>query len=69
MRRVSHRPDRRIPLLVALCSGCQIGEVSAWPVPTVKISASSSQGETSPAEAGDHQGAAIVPSRPPGSVT
>ena len=33
------------------CRVCQVGDVSAWPVPTAKISASSSHGDTSPATA------------------
>jgi hypothetical protein len=31
------------------CSVCHVGEVRAWPVPTAKISASNTQGVTSPA--------------------
>ena len=33
------------------CSVCQVGEVRAWPVPTAKINARSTQGVTDPADA------------------
>jgi hypothetical protein len=42
-------------------SGCRVthvGEVSAWPVPTAKIRASSSQGDNSPAMASNPSAAA-----------